>query len=51
VLVELSDEEFKNYVGSIVAELLEKDKTLTQESNRYWREITNESYVFDRGIS
>ena len=37
-------------MSSIAAELLEADKTLGQETNRYWREISNESYVFDRGM-
>ena len=37
-------------MSSIAAELLEADKTLGQETNRYWREISNESYIFDRGM-
>jgi hypothetical protein len=49
-LAELTEEEFKNHVNSIAAELLEADKTLGQETNRYWREISNECYVFDRGM-
>eukprot|EP00026_Physarum_polycephalum_P000474 Phypoly_transcript_00475.p1 GENE.Phypoly_transcript_00475~~Phypoly_transcript_00475.p1 ORF type:complete len:990 (+),score=181.17 Phypoly_transcript_00475:1631-4600(+) len=48
LLGELTEEEFKNYVNSISAELLEADKTLGQETNRYWREISNECYIFDR---
>lgn len=50
MLAELTEEEFRNYVSSISAELLEADKTLGQETNRYWREISNECYVFDRGL-
>jgi len=48
LLAELTEDEFKNFVNSIAAELLEADKTLGQETNRYWREISNECYVFDR---
>lgn len=44
----LSEEEFKNFTASLIAEKLEKDKTLGQETNRFWREICNECYVFDR---
>lgn len=49
LLASLTETEFQNYVSSISAELLEADKTLGQETNRYWREISNECYVFDRG--
>lgn len=48
LLAKLTEDEFKNYANSIAAELLEADKTLGQETNRYWREISNEYYVFDR---
>lgn len=51
MLAELTEEEFRNFVSSVSAELLEADKTLGQETNRYWREISNQCYVFDRGIS
>jgi len=48
LLAELTEDEFGNFISSIAAELLEADKTLGQETNRYWREISNECYVFDR---
>mmetsp|Transcript_28912 Transcript_28912/g.46802 ORF Transcript_28912/g.46802 Transcript_28912/m.46802 type:complete len:1017 (-) Transcript_28912:212-3262(-) len=47
-LEEMSSEEFGKYVSSLIANKQEKDKTLAQESARWWVEISSRSYQFDR---
>lgn len=46
----LSTEEFKKYVDLLIVKKLDKDKKLESETDRYWTEINNHSYQFDRGF-
>jgi len=48
ILESLTEEQFEEFQTSLISEKLEKDKTLGQETSRYWNEISNERYVFDR---
>ncbi|KAL9462608.1 hypothetical protein AB3S75_000582 [Citrus x aurantiifolia] len=44
----LDDESFENYRSGLMAKLLEKDPSLTYESNRFWNQITDKRYMFDQ---
>lgn len=46
-LTELSRESFDKFITAIQAQLLEKPKTLWEESMRYWKEINRQSYQFN----
>ncbi len=49
-LITLSEEEWTNHCQSLIARKLEKDKSLKQESERFWKEVANpHTYWFDRG--
>ena len=48
LLTEMSAEQFADNVAAVIAAKLEKDKTPWQETMRYWNEITDMTYVFDR---
>lgn len=37
----LDDESFENYKSGLMAKLLEKDPSLTYESNRLWNQIVD----------
>jgi secreted Zn-dependent insulinase-like peptidase len=41
-------DQFSKHVHSVIARKSEKDKTLVNESNRHWHEITLRRYTFDR---
>ncbi|KAK3006602.1 hypothetical protein RJ639_016497, partial [Escallonia herrerae] len=43
----LDDESFENYKNGLTAKLLEKDPSLSYESNRYWGQIIDKRYMFD----
>ncbi|XP_044495752.1 nardilysin-like isoform X2 [Mangifera indica] len=43
----LDDESFENYKSGLTAKLLEKDPSLTYETNRYWNQIIDKRYMFD----
>ncbi|KAJ7964315.1 Insulin-degrading enzyme [Quillaja saponaria] len=43
----LDDDSFENYKSGLVAKLLEKDASLTYESNRFWNQIVDKRYMFD----
>ncbi|CAI8597020.1 unnamed protein product [Vicia faba] len=43
----LDDESFENYKNGLMAKLLEKDPSLTYESNRLWNQIIDKRYIFD----
>ncbi len=46
----MSEEEWTNHCQSLIARKLEKDKSLKQESERFWKEVANpHTYWFDRG--
>ncbi|KAI3760352.1 hypothetical protein L1987_50746 [Smallanthus sonchifolius] len=47
LLKELDDESFQNFKSGLIAKLLEKDPSLTYETNRYWGQITDQRYMFD----
>ncbi|KAL4558442.1 hypothetical protein LXL04_036642 [Taraxacum kok-saghyz] len=47
LLSELDDESFENFKSGLIAKLLEKDPSLTYETNRYWGQITDQRYMFD----
>jgi insulysin len=48
VLSNLDDESFERERNSVLADIEEKDKTLNQETNRYWSEVVLRRYTFDR---
>ena len=47
----LDDDSFENYKSGLMGKLLEKDPSLTYESNRLWNQIVDKRYftyfVFD----
>ncbi|XP_057416399.1 nardilysin-like [Lotus japonicus] len=43
----LDDDSFENYKSGLMAKLLEKDPSLTYESNRLWNQILDKRYIFD----
>ncbi|KAJ1422925.1 Peptidase M16, C-terminal [Sesbania bispinosa] len=43
----LDDDSFENYKSGLMAKLLEKDPSLTYESNRLWNQIVDKRYIFD----
>ncbi|KAL8225096.1 hypothetical protein R6Q57_017653 [Mikania cordata] len=47
LLSELDDESFQNFKSGLITKLLEKDPSLTYETNRYWGQITDHRYMFD----
>jgi len=47
-LNELQEEDFNTFVNSTIALLQEKDKNLSQETNRWWSEIIQNSYRYDK---
>jgi secreted Zn-dependent insulinase-like peptidase len=44
----LSDEEFDTQKKAIQTIIAEKDTSLAKESARFWQEISNHYYLFDR---
>ncbi|XP_057520818.1 insulin-degrading enzyme-like 1, peroxisomal [Amaranthus tricolor] len=47
-LRQLSEDEFKKNVSSLIDSKLEKHKNLREESRFYWKEITDGTFKFDR---
>ncbi|KAK7346665.1 hypothetical protein VNO80_21188 [Phaseolus coccineus] len=43
----LDGDSFENYKSVLMAKLLEKDPSLTYESNRLWNQIVDKRYIFD----
>ncbi|BFG33740.1 hypothetical protein CerSpe_200140 [Prunus speciosa] len=43
----LDVDSFENYRSGLMAKLLEKDPSLTYETNRYWNQIIDKRYIFD----
>ncbi|GAV58620.1 Peptidase_M16 domain-containing protein/Peptidase_M16_C domain-containing protein [Cephalotus follicularis] len=43
----LDDESFGNYRSGLIARLLEKDPSLSCETNRFWSQIIDKRYIFD----
>eukprot|EP00939_MAST-03C_sp_MAST-3C-sp1_P002054 g2054.t1 len=46
-LVELKSDAFEATKDAVVANLLEKPKTLAEETTRHWNAITSRQYIFD----
>lgn len=49
MIVNMTDEEYKAQVQSLIAKKLEKDKNLGQEGGKYWTHIHSGYYEFDQG--
>ncbi|KAL6576257.1 hypothetical protein OROHE_000038 [Orobanche hederae] len=43
----LDHDSFENYRNGLMGKLLEKDPSLSYETNRFWSEIVNKRYMFD----
>ncbi|PON37676.1 S-ribosylhomocysteinase (LuxS) [Parasponia andersonii] len=43
----LDSNSFENYKGGLMAKLLEKDPSLSYETNRLWNQIVDKRYIFD----
>ncbi|KAJ3682908.1 hypothetical protein LUZ60_013135 [Juncus effusus] len=43
----LDEESFEHHKDGLIAQKLEKDPTLTSETDNYWYQITNKRYIFD----
>ncbi|KAF8397117.1 hypothetical protein HHK36_016024 [Tetracentron sinense] len=43
----LDDESFENYRSGLIAKKLEKDPSLTHETNHLWSQIVDKRYLFD----
>ncbi|XVE58917.1 hypothetical protein DITRI_Ditri05aG0001400 [Diplodiscus trichospermus] len=43
----LDDESFESYRSGLTVKLLEKDPSLSYETNRFWNQITDNRYIFD----
>ena len=48
LLAEMSAEQFADNVAAVIAKKLEKDKTPWQQTLRFWNEVTDMTYQFDR---
>ncbi len=44
----MPEEDWTNNLNAVISKMEEKDKTLGQESRRFWNEITTHAYIFDR---
>jgi insulysin len=44
----ISDDDFQQYIGAVVADLVEKPKNQEEEFNRHWAEIEKRRFDFDR---
>jgi insulysin len=47
-LQNLTEQQFNEYLTAVIARKQEKDKTLTQETNRHWKEIDLRRFQFNR---
>ncbi|KAL6559607.1 hypothetical protein OROGR_004724 [Orobanche gracilis] len=47
ILNGLDHDSFENYRNGLMGKLLEKDPSLSYETNRFWSEIVNKRYMFD----
>lgn len=43
----LDDKSFESYKNGLIAKLLERDPSLTYETNRFWSQIVDKRYMFD----
>ena len=49
-LRDMNEEHFKRHRSAAIEQLRVKPKTLVEQAKRYWKEITNHLYHFDRSI-
>ena len=47
-LKNLTDDEFNEVITTLIKQKSQADVTLHEEFTRYWNEITNSEYLFDR---
>lgn len=47
-LEEMEEDQFSSYLQATITRLTEKDKKLEHAANRFWQEITNKTFVFNR---
>ncbi|XP_022253443.1 insulin-degrading enzyme-like, partial [Limulus polyphemus] len=47
-LSQMTDEEFKAHKDSVTVHCLERPKNMSEQSDRYWDEISSQQYNFDR---
>ena len=47
-LEKLSEDEFQVNVNAVTEKLMEKDKNLNEQTNRFWTNLTNGSYDYDK---
>jgi len=47
-ITNISDEEFKKFVESVRVKVAQKDLSILQEGGRYWDQVVNHRYEFDR---
>eukprot|EP00761_Pharyngomonas_kirbyi_P008215 gb/GECH01008226.1/.p1 GENE.gb/GECH01008226.1/~~gb/GECH01008226.1/.p1 ORF type:complete len:885 (+),score=190.80 gb/GECH01008226.1/:1-2655(+) len=47
---EMPEETYKSYVSSLIQKKRQKDQDMFREAMRHWKEISNRSYQFDRGM-
>ncbi|KAL2651160.1 hypothetical protein R1flu_019288 [Riccia fluitans] len=47
LLADMSDEEFLNYKEALIADKLERDHTLIEETDRHWEQIWEQRYSFE----
>lgn len=50
VMEKMSDEELRSHMESVATKRLEKPKKLKLLTDKYWKEVTDRSYQFNRGI-
>ena len=46
----MSEESFNNHVEALATKRLEKPKTISAQSGRFWGEIESKQYHFERGM-
>ncbi|XP_010522008.1 PREDICTED: nardilysin-like [Tarenaya hassleriana] len=50
LLEQLDDKSFEDYRSGMIAKLLEKDPSLSYETNRLWGQIVDKRYMFDFSV-
>jgi hypothetical protein len=51
MIEEMSDEAFDKQIGALAVKRLEKPKKMSVQNAKFWSEITNQLYNFNRGIT
>ena len=47
-MLNISEEDFKQQVEAVLVQIAEKDNNLQQLNSRFWNEIAEHKYLFDR---